>query len=185
MSREHEPWQVLKSDYILERTWLKVREDKVQTASGNVIDEFHVLEVPSWSCVCCVDQQKRLVLVRQYRHGIGRTTLELPAGVIEPGEPPLTGAKRELLEETGHTAERWIALPSLTPEPARHTHLAHCFVALDATRVAPQKLDASEYMTVETPPIAALDALIDEGRLSHAVHVAVLLLARSKGLFSS
>ncbi len=178
------PWEVLSSRTLIERRWLTVREDRVRTASGHVIDEFHVIDTPSWACVCCVTAARELVLIEQYRHGRRAITLELPAGVIEAAETPLGGAQRELREETGFEAERWIPLATLTPEPARGTHRAHLFVALGAVQRHAQCLDASEDVCVRRFPLGAVDELIDSGRIEHAVHVASLLLAARRGLLA-
>lgn len=155
------------------------------TGHGANIDEFHVLEVPKWACVCCIDESGRLVLIRQYRHGIGRVTLELPAGVIESSETPLEGAQRELLEETGYTSDDWTALPTLAPEPARHTNHAHCFVARRARRTGKQNLDEVEDLVVELFPVSDLMHCIETGEITHAVHVAALLWAKQRGLLET
>lgn len=175
-------WTVLESRYLLDKHWLRVREDRVQTARGHVIEEFHVLEVPSWACVVAVTESRHLLLVEQYRHGYAGTTLELPAGVIEPREAPLRGAQRELLEETGYEAGEWVELGPLTPEPARHTNQAFLFAALGARCVSDLCLDASEDGRVCLFPLAEVDRLIEERKVHHAVHVAALLLAQRRGL---
>ena len=180
--REIRAWQVLESEYLVEKPWLRLRQDRVVTGHGALIDEFHVLEVPTWACVCCVDETGQLVLIRQYRHGISRVTLELPAGVLESSETPLEGARRELFEETGYTSDDWTALVTFAPEPARHNHQAHCFVARRARRTSPQSLDEAEDLVVETFPASELMRLIETGEITHAVHIAALLWAKQRGL---
>jgi 8-oxo-dGTP pyrophosphatase MutT (NUDIX family) len=176
------PWQVLASRYLLKKHWLNVREDRVRTGRGAIIDEFHVLEAPSWACVLCVSVDRELILIRQYRHGAREVTLELPAGVIEGDETPEAGARRELREETGYVAERWIELVNLNPEPSRHTHRAHCFVALEARPDHGQALDLVEQVEVVRVPVARTLDLVHSGQVDHAVHVAALLLARAMNL---
>ena len=178
-------WQVLASEYLVRRPWLSLRQDRVRMGNGTTIDEFHVLEVPTWACVCCIAEDGQLVLIRQYRHGIGQLTLELPAGVIEPNETPLAGAQRELFEETGYTSSDWSALATFAPEPARHTHLAHCFVARGAKRTSQPSLDEFEDLVVETFRASELMQLIETGAISHAVHVAALLLAKQRGMLDA
>ncbi len=180
--RRLESWQVLDSEYLLQKRWLNVRRDRVKTGGDVTIDEFYVLEVPSWSCVVCVSAKGELILTRQYRHGAGRVTLELPAGVIEPDETPQAAARRELFEETGYTSDNWVELATLTPEPARHTHLAHCFVALGAEPTHEQSLDDGEDVVVEVVPRARARELVETGEIVHAVHVAAVLLALQRGL---
>lgn len=173
-------WKVLESRYLLEQRWLKLREDRVRTASGVVIDRFHVLEQPNWAAVICVTDAGEVVLSEQYRHGAQRVTLELPAGVIEPHEEPLVGAKRELREETGYESEDWVHLMSIHPEPSRHAHTAHFFVARGARKQTEQELDSTENVLVRTLPLADLDGLV--AALGHGVHIGALLLAERRGL---
>ncbi len=179
MSRA-DAWEVLESRYLLEKKWLKLREDRVRTASGVVIDQFHVLEQPSWAAVICVTETGDVVLSEQYRHGAQKVTLELPAGVIEPHEDPLEGAKRELREETGFESDDWAHLLSTHPEPSRHAHSAHFFVARSARKSGEQELDATENVRVRTMPLLELDALL--AALGHAAHIGALLLAERRGL---
>lgn len=174
------PWRVLESRYLLERYWLRLREDRVETGNGTIIEQFHVLEQPSWSAVVCVTSEGELVLSEQYRHGARAITLELPAGVIDPGEDPLHAAQRELREETGYESDDWTPLLSVRPEPARHDHWAHFFVARNARPSAEQSLDPSENVVVRKLPLSDLDGIVD--RLGHAAHLGALLLAERRGL---
>ena len=94
-------WTVLESEYLFRRPWLTARRDKVQLPNGNINPEFYVLEYPDWVNVIAVTEDGRFIIERQYRHGIGSTGWEIPAGVCEKGETPEQAARRELLEETG------------------------------------------------------------------------------------
>ena len=93
-------WTIESSEYLFRRPWLTVRRDTVRLPDGRVNPEFYVLEYPTWVNIIAVTDTGDMVLVRQYRHGLGQTRFELCAGVVEPGETPLEGARRELLEET-------------------------------------------------------------------------------------
>ncbi len=174
------PWQVLDSEVLLDRRWLKVRRDRVRTESGVTIDEFHVIESSPWAAIVCVTDDQQLVLVQQYRHGHRGASLELPAGVIEPGEAPLSAAKRELLEETGFEADRWQRLWQTRPEPARHEQWAHFALARGARKSQDQQLDETEALSVLLRPVSELDQILEE--MVHGVHVAALLLAERRGL---
>lgn len=174
------PWEVLGSRLLLERPWLRVREDRVRTENGSIIDEFHVIESSPWVAAVCVTPARELVLVQQYRHGHRGPSLELPAGVIEPGEAVLTAAQRELREETGFEAAEWAELWTIRPEPARHEQWAHFVVARAARRAAEQSLDETETIRVVQRPLEDLDAICQE--MVHGLHVAALLLAARRGL---
>ncbi len=168
-------WQVLSSEYLVKRRWLNLRVDRVQTARGLVLPEYHVIETSDWVCVVPITADDEYLMVRQYRHGVRRTTLEFPAGALDPGEQPLEAAKRELQEETGYEAEHWQHLLSVHPETTRHGHQAHLFLARGARQVAPQALDESEDVEVCLEPRRRRTQLV--GEISHAVHVLALLLA--------
>lgn len=172
-------WTVLERKNVLERKWLTVREERVRTGRGAIIDEFHVIESPTWAGVVCVTDASELVLVEQYRHGHGGLSLELPAGVVENAEEAELGARRELLEETGYEAADWTPLWRVRPEPARHDQWAEFFVARGAKLVAAQRLDATEDMRVVLRPLSDFDAIVSE--MVHGLHVAALLLAEHRG----
>ena len=176
------PWEVLESRVLLDRKWLRVREEKVKTGGGAVIDEFHVLDSPAWAAIICVTAQKELVLVEQYRHGHGGVSLELPAGVIEPGEAPLFGAQRELLEETGYVAEGWTEFWKGRPEPARGSHWAHFVVSTNAKKESAPRPDETEDLRVALRPLSELDQVPAE--MVHTSHVAALLYALRLGHLS-
>jgi 8-oxo-dGTP pyrophosphatase MutT (NUDIX family) len=175
---------VLERRTLLSRRWLTVHEDRVRLADGSEMGEFHVIEAPSWAGVLCITKDDEIVLVRQYRHGIAAESLELPAGMIEPGEDPLAGAKRELREETGYLADRWEAIVSVATEPSRHSVRAHFFCALGATPTGTRSLDQSEDIDVVRVPRGDLLGLIESGRIIHGVHLGAILFAAQRGLVS-
>jgi len=180
-----QPWKVLARRAVLERKWLKVSEERVLLPNGTIIDEFHLLHSPAWAAVIALTTDGQLVLVEQYRHGLGGTSLELPAGVIDEGESPIMAAKRELREETGFTARVLEPLIELAPEPSRSTHRAHFFVAFDAHVAGSAQPEASEVMRVRVLSVEAAIRCIESGRIAHAAHVAALLLAHRRGLLSA
>jgi 8-oxo-dGTP pyrophosphatase MutT (NUDIX family) len=176
------PWQVLARKTLISKQWLAVHEDRVRLANGHEIDEFHVIEAPSWAGVLCVSEDDEVVLVRQYRHGIRQESLELPAGVIEFGESPLEAARRELREETGYATDAWQPIAAFATEPSRHTVRAHFFCALGARASELRRPDASEDLEVVGVPRADLIELVEKGQIAHAVHIAAILLAERRGL---
>jgi len=177
-------WQVLSDTPLISQRWLEVREQRVRLANGHEIERFHLIRGPNWASVLCLTAEREVVLVRQYRHGLGGTSLELPAGVLEAGEVPLEGARRELREESGFEAESIEPLLSIAPEPARNSTRAHFFFARGAVRVSELALDSSEDLEVLLVPVEELLDLIDRGHIVHAAHIAAILLAWRRGLLA-
>jgi 8-oxo-dGTP pyrophosphatase MutT (NUDIX family) len=172
----------LASRVLVERWWMTLREDRVRLPSGHVLDEYHVAEYPDWACALALTPDGHAVLVEQYRYGIDRVSLELPAGALDPGEDPLAAARRELREETGYEADRWTRLGRCAVEPGRHTNWGHVFVAEGARRVGLPLLDAAEDLAVRLVPVAGLVALVEGERIVHGVHVAAVMWAAQRGL---
>lgn len=161
---------------------MNLRQDHVRLANGIELEEFHVLEYPDWVSVLCLTRADEVVLVQQYRHGIGQVTLELPAGALGAGEDPLEAARRELLEETGYASDDWHALGTVVPEPSRHSNRAHLFLARQSRYVQPPELDDAEAIAVQVRPLAEVLHLADTGAIGHGIHVAALFWARFRGL---
>lgn len=177
-----QPWTVLDEKYLFRRKWLAVREERLRLPGGAEIEAYHVLESPDWTAVVCLTEAGQVVMVEQYRRAVDRASLELPAGVLEDGEAPLAGARRELLEETGYAADDWVELGRWAPEPGRHTNTAHLFFARRARRVAGQQLDESEELVVRLLDPADAVGLAETGGVVHAVHALALVLAARRGL---
>jgi 8-oxo-dGTP pyrophosphatase MutT (NUDIX family) len=179
------PWKVLEKKVLFERRWLAVSEERVELPNGTIIDEFHVLHSPDWASVVAVTGKGTpdddIILVEQYRHGLGRASLELPAGVIDPGESPLGAAQRELKEETGYVAEGWRPLIVVAPEPARASSRAHFFFASGARPAGQAEPEASEVIAVRSLPLRTVMAEIESGHIAHAAHIGALLLAAQRG----
>lgn len=111
---------------------------------------------------------------RQYRHGLGRMSVEIPAGVAEQGESPLEAAKRELLEETGYESPCWQLQAILSPNPATSTNYTYCFLATEARKVSAQHLDRTEDITIELMTPRQVRTLLEEGQIIQALMAAPL-----------
>ncbi|HHE07634.1 MAG TPA: NUDIX hydrolase [Chlorobaculum parvum] len=168
-------WQTLDSTYLHRRPWLTIRQDKVKLSNSRTIDDYYVQEFADWVNVLAITAEHKAVLIRQYRHGLGEVSWELPAGVTDPGESPLEAAQRELLEETGYSGGEWSPLMTLSPNPALQNNLSYSFLAEEVTCSASQQLDPTEEITVHEVPLDDLRNLIFDGDIIQALHAAPVL----------
>lgn len=137
--------------------------------------EFIVIESRDWINVIARTPSGDLVLVKQFRFGTESFTLELPGGMCDPDETPLRAAKRELREETGYEAEKWIPLGYVEPNPALQTNRCHTFLAEGAIKVGELKLDEHERIEVSTMPAEEVFKAVERCDITHALVVAALL----------
>ena len=168
------PWKVLESSYFRPR----FRIDKCELPNGNLLDAT-IFEFRKWANIVALTKNGEVVLVRQYRHGVCETFLEFPGGVVEDGEDPQEGARRELLEETGYASSSVIQVGKLYPNPALQTNALYCFLALDAEKVSEQDLDAGEDIEVHLVPLEELIGMAKRGEFQHALMTAVLFTVLS------
>lgn len=135
------------------------------------------------ACVAALDEEGKLLLVRQYRFAVGQELLELPAGKLEPGEDPAAAAARELAEETGYTARELRKLTEILPTPAYCTERIHLYEGVGLTRRGAQQLDRDEFLDVTAVPLPEALEMVASGTLRDAkTQVGVLLLAKKYGL---
>ena len=167
-----QPWKVHESKYIHPR----FRVDKAELANGKFLDAI-VFEFRSWANIVALTKDNEVVLIRQYRHGVREVLWEIPGGVVEDGEDPLDGVRRELLEETGYTASEFIQVGKAYPNPALQTNTVHYYLALNAEKVTGQSLDDGEDIEVHLVPLEELIAMVRRGEFPHALMVAALLHA--------
>lgn len=162
-------WKVLETSHLL--PWIRL--DKVELANGSLLNAT-AFEFRSWANIVALTKDGQVVLVRQYRHGVRDVLLEFPGGVVEDGEDPLEGAKRELLEETGYVASQLIQVGKMYPNPALQTNTLYCYLALDAEKVSGQNLDAGEDIEIHLMPLDELIDLAKRGEFLHALMSSVL-----------
>ena len=133
---------------------------------------FTVLDAPDWVNVIALTPAEEVVLVRQWRHGTAAVTLEIPGGMVDPGEDDGAAAARELVEETGFVAARWERIGVVTPNPAIMTNRLTTWLGHGAVRAAEVAHDPGEVIDVEVVPLDEVKRMLRDGRIDHALVVA-------------
>ena len=169
-------WRIVASDIVIDTPHLRLRRDRVALPNGVEFEPYYVRESRGFTIVFAFTPDERVVLVRQYKHGIGRSVLELPAGGIDPGETEAACARRELAEETGYGGDppELERVGSYIFDPTSSTTEYHLFLARNVRTIGPQALDSTEDITVELARFEELRRYVRDGTIRVGVHVAAI-----------
>lgn len=167
-------WRIVDSSYVVDTRFLRLRKDTIELPDGTVIPDYYVRDSRGFIIVFAVTEDGRVPLVHQYKHGIGRELLELPAGAIDPGEEPVQTAVRELAEETGYSAHSMELVRSFVTDPTNSNTIAHLFLARGARKTSEQHLDPTENITVELATFDELRRFVRNGTIDSMPHVAAI-----------
>lgn len=178
---EHEPWKLLHSKIVYENLpYVTVHSHTVELPDGRVVEPYFRIDLRSFVVMAAVTPDNRIVVERQYRHGIGQVSLMLPGGLLETGEDPLLAAKRELLEETGYAAEEWEPMGHFIPNSNYRCGETFLFLARSARKIAePNDDDLEATEVIEIPLDDALHEL-RAGRFMSLSSAAALSLASAR-----
>ena len=177
-----ESWPVARSAELCRATIVTVRADQVQMPDGGVVSR-EVVQHPGAVAVLALDEAGRVLLIRQYRHPVGRQLWELPAGLRDvAGEPPRVTAERELLEEAGYRAGDWRVLVDFFTSPGISTERVRVYLARDLTEVPEQQRkyvreNEEAYLVPAWVPLDEAAALLLSGDLHNGVTAVGILSA--------
>ena len=168
------PWTRVATKVLNDLRIMKVQEvTAISPKTGNE-HGFFVLDTVDWVNVLPITADQEVVFVRQYRHGSDDLSLEIPGGMVDPGEAPIVSAARECLEESGFRASDLKSLGVLNPNPAVFNNQLHTFVAEDVVIEADIQNTATEQTEVVLVPVADLTSYLLDGRIDHALVAATL-----------
>jgi ADP-ribose pyrophosphatase len=171
-------WKTLERRTILdEHPWLKVEEHKIQLPDGRVIPNWQWVISPDYVNVVAVTKAGRFLCFRQGKYGIKGTSLAPIGGYINPGEKPLATAKRELREETGYEAAKWVDLGHYCVDPNRGIATGHLFLALAARRVCDPVSDDLEEQELLQLSRAQVEKALDAGEFKVLAWAATIAFA--------
>ena len=160
-------------DLVYDGALLKVRRDTVRLPDGSEGTREYIRH-PGAVAIVALFEDGRVLLERQFRYPHRREFIEIPAGKLEPGEPPLDTAKRELVEETGYLGGEWIRLGVIHTAIAYTDEAIELFLARKLSKVE-RRLDQGEFLEVLTVPFDEALTMVREGRITDSKSVAGLL----------
>lgn len=157
--------------------------ERVSRGPENREGTFSLLKANDWAVVIPYigkARDGRFLMVRQYRHGSEKPSLEFPGGVIETGEDPARAAARELAEETGYSGGELIHAASVYPNPAIQGNLYHIFVSLNPEPREERNLDEHEVVDAFLLPARDIRAAMGSGELTHGLMACALFYAERR-----
>ena len=164
-------WRRERSEEIADCRVFKVRRAISADPLAGREHDFYVLEAPDWINIIPLTKAGEVVFIELYRHGSGEVSLEIPGGMVDPGERPHETAARELLEETGYEAREVVPLGRTRPNPAIQDNWIHTFLARDVEYRCEPSDAGTERTRVRLVPLEQVPALIADGQITHALVV--------------
>jgi ADP-ribose pyrophosphatase len=166
------PWKRLSSKTDRSFRIFNLRTDRALSPRTHKEHDFYILESRDWVNVIPLTNQNDVVLIRQYRHGIGSITLEIPGGIVEHGDSHEESARRELLEETGYRDSSMLLLGSVHANPAFLTNRCYTYLARDVLPFSGQDQDEKEDIEIIMRPLEEIPRLIKGGEITHSLVLA-------------
>ena len=172
-------WHIVASEIVIDTPHFRLRRDDVELPSGKRVGPYYVRESRGFTIVFAVTVDERVVLVRQYKHGIGKPVLELPAGGIDPGETAAACARRELAEETGYVGDPadLESIGTYVFDPTSSTTTYHLYVARGAQPLVATAFDDTEAIEVELATFEEIRRYVRDGTIEVGIHIASIYTA--------
>ena len=159
------------------RVYNLIRENV--TLDNGVTTDMEFVEHPGATAIIPMLDESRIILLKQYRHALRKYIWEIPAGTIDPQESVINCAKRELIEETGYSAEQWQKLGEMTPVPGYSDERIHIYLATDLL-LAGQNLDKDEIINIHEIEFNEALEMVNAGKIQDAKSITGLFLALNR-----
>lgn len=165
-----EDWDIVEREVVGDYGLFEIQNKQALSPRTGKVSPFKAIHFPDWTMILPITPDGEVVMVRQFRHGIERVCLELPGGLMDPGDPSgEAAATRELLEETGYAVDAVSPLGRCFSMPALLKNEGLFYLGTGARRVQEPQLDPGEDIEVVLMPLNRVAGMIDRGEIDHGM----------------
>jgi ADP-ribose pyrophosphatase len=169
------PWKKIGSKPSGDYRVFTVRTDTKISPRTGAEHTFFVIDSANWVNIVAITPDQQVVMIEQYRQGTDTVELEIPGGLIDPGDAsPIAGGVRELREETGYEGENARIIGTIFPNPAIMSNTCYTVLAENCQLKHPLQWDHAEDIITRLVPVAEIPGLVASGRIRHCIVVAAL-----------
>lgn len=180
MQNNKPEWSVNSEQQIYDGSpWVSLYKQEVTLPDGHVVADYHRVKISDFTVIYAKLSDDKVLMLKQYKHGLGKVTYTLPGGMIEPGETPIEAAKRELLEETGYWAIDWHHLGSYVVNGNLGCGCGHFFKANYAIKGQLSMPGDLEDMELQLIPENSIFDMLKTMDISLLNHMACITLANT------
>ncbi len=167
-------WKKLSSKYLSNHIYFTAREDRCEMPDGQIVDPYFVIELPVSVCALAITEDNKVILLRQYRHSLEETLLEIPGGFVDDGETSEKAIHRELLEETGYIFTACGFVGRVAANPGVLDNYTDLYLATGGKKISTQQLDANEEIEIELFSLDEVREMLLKNEFKQALHTACL-----------